>query len=105
MLVRVSTWTRTAPGTGRGGTSHLHKTHQLDPGIRHHRLLRHDREGATHGDDRKANQRWQRAPTDTEVDASWSHRRREVTRERNGYRSRADDQSAPRQHLPALRAR
>jgi len=25
--VRVSTWTRAAPRTGRGGTSHLQKTH------------------------------------------------------------------------------
>jgi transposase len=48
----------------------------LDPGIRHHRLLRHDRERAAHGDDRKANQRWQGTPTDTEVDSSRSHRRR-----------------------------
>src|ERR1700731_4773914 len=105
MLVRVSTWTGAAPGAGRGGTSHLYKTHQLDPGIRHHRLLRHDRERTTHGDDRKANQRWQCTPTDTEVDSSRSHRRWPITRERNGYRARADDQSAPGQYLPALRAR
>jgi retron-type reverse transcriptase len=51
---------------------------------------------ATHGDDRKANQRWQCTPIDTEVDSSRSHRRRPITRERNGYRARADDQSAPR---------
>src|SRR6266852_6285705 len=74
MLVRVSTWPRTAPGAGRGGTSHLHKTHELDPGTRYHRLLRFDRERAAHGDDRKANQRWQRSPVDTEVDSNRSHR-------------------------------
>ena len=27
MLVRVSTWTRAAPGAGRGGASYLHKAH------------------------------------------------------------------------------
>src|SRR5216683_3875429 len=104
MLVRVSTRTRAAPGAGRGGTSDLHKTHELDPGIRYHRLLRFDRERAAHGDDRKANQRWQRSPADTEVDSNRSHRRGPITRERNRDRARADDQSAPRQYLPALRA-
>src|SRR6266404_2452591 len=84
MLVRVSTWTRAAPGAGRGGPSHLHKTHQLDPGIRYHRLLRFDRERATHGDDRKANQRWQRSPVDTEVDSSRSHRRGPITLSETG---------------------
>ena len=53
-LVRVPTGTSAAPSVGRSGTSHLHATHELDPGDRHHHLLRFDRERATHGDDRKA---------------------------------------------------
>src|SRR5437773_1523245 len=104
MLVRVSTWTATASGAGRGVASHLHKTHELDPGIRYIRLLRFDRERATHGDDRKANQRWQCSPVDTEVDSNRSYRRGPITRERNRDRARADDQSASRECLPALRA-
>src|SRR5258706_15391964 len=63
-----------------------------------------DRERAAHGDDRKANQRWQRSPVDTEVDSNRSHRRGPITRERNRDRARADDQSASRQCLPPLRA-
>src|SRR6516164_4763762 len=105
MLVRVPTGTRAAPSAGRSGTSHLHTTHELDPGDRHHHLLRFDRERATHGDDREASGRWQCTPIDTEVDSSWSHRRVPITRERNRDRAGTDDQSAPRQYLPALPTR
>ena len=52
----------------------LHSAHGMDPGVRHHRLLRFDRERATHGDDRETRQRWQRASPDTEVDPGGSHR-------------------------------
>jgi hypothetical protein len=49
LLLRVPTRTRAAPGTGRSEASHLHPLHGMDPGVRHHRLLRFDRERATHG--------------------------------------------------------
>src|ERR1700693_5295936 len=57
LLLWVPTGTRAAPGAGGSGSSHLYPIHGMDPGIRHHRVLRLDRERATHGDDRKANQR------------------------------------------------
>src|SRR5215472_11688892 len=65
-------------------------------------VLRFDRERATHRDDRKASQRWQCTPTDTEVDSNRSHRRWPITRERNRDRARADDQPATCQYLPPL---
>jgi hypothetical protein len=52
-LLRVPTRTRAAPGTGRSEASHLHLLHGMDPGVRHHRLLRFHRERATHGDHRE----------------------------------------------------
>ena len=49
---------RAAPsGTGRREASHMYPLHGMDPRVRHHRLLRFDRERATHRADRETRQR------------------------------------------------
>src|SRR5271157_4386597 len=105
MLLRVPTRTGSTPSAGRSGSSDLYEAHGMDPGDRHHHVLRFDRERATHGNDREASQRWKRATADTEVDSGGSHRRRSAIGERNRYWARTDDQSTPGQYLPALHPR
>ena len=53
-------------------------------------LLRHDCEGATHGDHRETDRRRQRPPPDSEMDSRRRHRRRSAPRHGNRDRTRAD---------------